>query len=86
MLDKMLRAMRSPESVVLKITYKSKSGAITRRIISPIRFTGYHVLALCVGRGEVRQFAIDRISEVVEVDANEVLMPSGVETEVSECR
>jgi predicted DNA-binding transcriptional regulator YafY len=73
------QAMRDPDSVVLRVQYRGVSGAATERLISPIRFNkAGNLLALCIGRGEVRQFVLSRLSGVVLVDASEVLMPSGV--------
>jgi len=73
------RAMRDPDRVVLRVSYRAKNGEVTERLISPIRFNeAGNLLALCIGRGEVRQFVLSRLSDAVLVDASDVLMPSGV--------
>lgn len=74
---KMIRqAMLSPENLVLELNYTDSKGRITRRTISPIKYSGKdQILALCLCREEPRQFSLKRCSNISLKNANEVLMP-----------
>lgn len=73
-------AMRHPEQKVVRIVYLSGEGNRTERTISPIRFEkgGKLLVATCCGRGEVRQFVLNRIAWAEMREASDVLMPEGV--------
>lgn len=65
----------------VRITYTDAEGVVTNRIISPIRFIKQgrdHVLALCTGREEPRQFALERISFCELIKASDVQMPEPI--------
>ena len=75
------RAMDSPESCVLVIDYRDRSETRTRRVVSPIRFTGNDsFLGLCLCREEPRRFDLDRCSNVRLAPAHEYSMPVPIET------
>jgi len=75
------RAKCDPDRWVVRIDYSAGTdGAGTRRVISPIRIVRKtQLLALCLAREQPRLFAMDRISNVHLVDANDVLMPVQIE-------
>lgn len=70
------RVMQQSDDLVIVIDYKGKDGAVTRRVVSPIRFVGQdRFLALCLSREEPRQFYIDRCSNVRVDLAGNYTMP-----------
>lgn len=70
----LLRAM-DHDRFVCQITYRDKNGRRTERVISPIKFIGQDVLALCLCREEPRRFALSRIIKIELQEAASVLMP-----------
>ena len=69
------------DTFVCRMTYRDKQGNETERSISPIRFVtddATQVLALCLGREELRQFSVDQIIAIELVEANEVKMPEEI--------
>ncbi len=74
--QKILRALRDPDHFALRITYQDRSGAITERVVSPIRMLDSRtMLALCLCRELPRRFDLDRCSELELVEAHDILMP-----------
>ena len=76
-----LREAFDDDKFVCRIKYRDKNDNETDRVISPIRFANdqsKHVLALCLGREETRQFAVDRILSIELVKANEAQMPEEI--------
>jgi predicted DNA-binding transcriptional regulator YafY len=70
------RAMGDPDHVVVVLEYEDKLGHRTRRVVSPIRFTGSNsFLALCLCREEPRRFDIDRCSNFQLAPAHQFAMP-----------
>ena len=70
------RAMQRPDDLVVEFDYRDKKGAMTHRVVSPIRFLGHdRFLALCLSREEPRQFHLARCSNAQVGDAADVLMP-----------
>ncbi len=54
----------------------ARNGAVTRRVVSPIRFLGKdRFLTLCLSREEPRQFYSDRCRNVRLARAADFLMP-----------
>lgn len=68
-------AMNTPEDWVCRIVYRDGSGRVTERVVSPIRFEGPRVLALCLGAAEPRGFRLSAIEDVQLVRAETVLCP-----------
>ena len=66
------RVMQQSDDLVIVLEYSGKDGAITRRVVSPIRFVGTdRFLALCLSREEPRQFYISNCRNVrVDLAAN----------------
>lgn len=72
----LIMAMHSPEDYVVSLEYLDSKGAVTRRIVSPIRFlTGGRFLGLCLCREEPRQFYMDRCRNVKLCRASDFVMP-----------
>jgi predicted DNA-binding transcriptional regulator YafY len=70
------RVMQQTDDLVIVIEYEGKDGAVTRRVVSPIRFVGEdRFLALCLSREEPRQFYIDRCRSVRVDLAATYIMP-----------
>jgi predicted DNA-binding transcriptional regulator YafY len=69
-------ALRDPDQWVVRLTYEDKSGSITERVVSPIRWIDAKtMLALCLCRENPRRFDLSRCSEVQLLPAHDVLMP-----------
>lgn len=74
------RAARESDRYVLEIQYEDRFKDVTTRTISPIRFVGRDaVLALCLSREDVRQFALSKIKSAKLKDASDALMPEPIE-------
>jgi predicted DNA-binding transcriptional regulator YafY len=74
--QKVLRALRDPDHFALRITYQDRAGAITERVVSPIRMLDSRtMLALCLCRELPRRFDLDRCSDLELVEAHDILMP-----------
>jgi len=70
------RVMQQTDDLVIVIDYQGKDGAVTRRVVSPIRFVGSdRFLALCLSREEPRQFYIDKCRSVRADLAGNYVMP-----------
>ena len=70
------RVMQQTDDLVIVIEYEGKDGAVTRRVVSPIRFVGEdRFLALCLSREEPRQFYIGRCRSVRVDLAGNYIMP-----------
>ena len=68
--------MLQTDDLVIVIEYEGKDGAVTRRVVSPIRFVGEdRFLALCLSREEPRQFYIDRCRSIRVDLASNYIMP-----------
>ena len=69
------------EELVIEFTYCDSKGNTTRRVVSPIRFTGSdRFLALCLSREEPRQFKLKRCENVQLKPAWDYVMPLPLET------
>jgi predicted DNA-binding transcriptional regulator YafY len=70
------QAMVCPDDYAVRLRYRSKSGELTERVVSPIKMTDSRsLLALCLCRENPRRFELDRCSHLELVPAHEVLMP-----------
>ena len=79
------KAMLAPDDYVLEMDYTDKSGAVTRRTVSPIRALDKdRFLALCLCRQEPRQFYFERCRNPKLGDASDVLMPVGMKGDESD--
>jgi predicted DNA-binding transcriptional regulator YafY len=75
------RAMQAADDYVISLDYVDSHGAITRRIVSPIRFLpGGRFLGLCMCREEPRQFYLNRCQNVRLCRAADFVMPVPVIT------
>lgn len=74
----MEHAACSPDINVVCIEYEDRLGRNTVRVISPYNVFYGQVMALCLGREEVRCFDITRILSAELVSANDVLMPEPI--------
>lgn len=75
------QAMQDPEHWVVALDYCDTQGRQTRRVISPIRFTGSgRFLALCLCREAPRQFYLERCDRVSLQPASDILMPVAVQS------
>lgn len=73
------RAMQDPDGWAVKLRYEDKTGRVTDRLVSPIRFVGDRAfLALCLCREEPRRFELARCKAFRLVRAEEVLMPAEI--------
>ena len=71
-----LRAMHQSDDLVATFEYCDAKGAVTHRVVSPIRFLGKdRFLALCLSREEPRQFYLDRCQNVELARAAEFVIP-----------
>jgi predicted DNA-binding transcriptional regulator YafY len=69
-------AMQQSDDLVVTLDYLDSKGQITRRVVSPIRFMASdRFLALCLCRGEPRQFQIDRCSNLRLARAADFIIP-----------
>lgn len=74
------KALREPDSFVVRLCYRDSKGAVTRRVVSPISIAGRETMrALCLCREQVRIFYLDRCSKFELLNANDVLMPIEIE-------
>ena len=71
--QRLRQAMDDPDAMACRIVYRCESGRVTERVVSPIRFEGPRVLALCLGSEEPRGFRLSAIEEVQLVRAESVL-------------
>ena len=70
------RAMRQADDLVLVFNYRDSKGAVTRRVVSPVRFlAGDRFLALCLSREEPRQFYLNRCENMRLDWASNFVMP-----------
>jgi predicted DNA-binding transcriptional regulator YafY len=70
------RAMHQSDDLVVEFDYTDARGAVTHRVVSPIRFLGRErFLGLCLSREEPRQFYLDRCQNVRLAPAADFLMP-----------
>lgn len=70
------RAMHQSDDLVVAFDYTDAKGAVTHRVVSPIRFLGQdRFLALCLSREEPRQFYLERCQNVRLAPAAEFVMP-----------
>ena len=75
------QAMRASDDFVVRLVYRDRTGTVTQRIVSPIRFLDSKtMLALCLCRESPRQFELERCSHVELVHAYDVLMPVEIRT------
>ena len=73
------RAMHQSDDLVVTFDYCDAKGAVTHRVVSPIRFLGKdRFLALCLSREEPRQFCLDRCQNVRLARAADFVMPVSV--------
>ena len=72
------RAMQDSDCYVIELDYLDAAGRRTRRVISPIRFVGRdRLLAMCLCRGEPRQFYLGRCENIRLSRAELFVMPLG---------
>ncbi|MFN3189939.1 MAG: hypothetical protein ACE361_05395 [Aureliella sp.] len=70
------RAMHQADDIVVQLGYLDSKGRHTERVVSPVRFVGRdRFLALCLCRGEPRQFYLDRCENVELRSAHDYVMP-----------
>lgn len=79
-----INAAMDSDQWALAVLYRDRQGNSTRRIISPIRWTGpSNFLAFCLGRLDVRQFRVQAVLRAELIPAETVLAPERIE-EISE--
>tara|TARA_R100000808_G_C2134347_1_gene142895 strand:+ start:467 stop:784 length:318 start_codon:yes stop_codon:yes gene_type:complete len=76
---KIARAIEDPDRWAIRITYIRSDNKTTNRIVSPVRYYKANLQALCLGREQMRNFALDGILSVELVDARDCLMPEPIE-------
>lgn len=70
------KSLLHPDDYVVRMRYEDKTGVVTERVVSPIRFVGdQSILALCLCRETPRRFDLERCSAIELVSANDILMP-----------
>ena len=70
------RSIHQSDDLVVEFKYKDKAGKLSRRVVSPIRFTGQNrFLGLCLSRTEPRQFCLDRCESMSLKLACDYVMP-----------
>ena len=75
------RVMQQTDDLVIVLEYVGKDGAVTRRVVSPIRFVGTNrFLALCLSREEPRQFLLSQCRNVRVDLAARYTMPVELQT------
>lgn len=78
------KAMRDHgDSICIRMVYTGEDGVRKRRFVSPYGFTSLDdssFYGLCLTTGELREFMVDRCSEVIEWPAHDVLIPMPMET------
>ncbi|NLF73768.1 MAG: hypothetical protein GX575_32435 [Candidatus Anammoximicrobium sp.] len=68
--------MHQSDDLVVMFDYTDAKGAVSHRVVSPIRFLGQdRFLALCLSREEPRQFYLERCQNVRLAPAAEFVMP-----------
>lgn len=79
-----LIAYNDPAQWVLNITYLDRNGTVTKRAVSPVGYQGQEsLLAICLGRLEVRRFRFARIMRAQLQLTADVLAPEQIEELVS---
>lgn len=74
--DTINQGMRDSSQWVVKLIYRDRSGKITIRTVSPIRWLdAKSFLALCLCRQEPREFKLRRCIAAQLIPEHEVLMP-----------
>jgi len=69
-------AMQHSDDLLVEFEYRDRKGKWSRRIVSPIRFSGgTAILGLCLSREEPRQFQIEYCRNLVLRFAHEYVMP-----------
>lgn len=72
-------AIEAADDLVVVMTYRSGSGKLTKRTVSPIRFDGPgRFTAFCFGREGVRTFYLGRCVTVQIQAAHDVIVPVDV--------
>lgn len=78
-MQKLAKAMQSPDRFVIRMRYTDKHGVCTERVVSPIKFIGQSIVeAMCLCRESVRTFRVEMCEEVQVVPAHEVQMPEPI--------
>ena len=76
MQDLIQQALRQQDELVLVFDYRDSKGAVTRRVVSPVRLIkGERLLALCLSREEPRQFYLNRCQNMRLAWAVNFVMP-----------
>ena len=76
MKDLIQRAMHQSDDLVIEFDYCDAKGAMTHRVVSPIRFLDRgRFLALCLSREEPRQFHVERCRNMALKPAAAYVMP-----------
>lgn len=73
------RAIEDPDRWAIRITYTRSDNKTTSRIVSPVRYYKANLQALCLGREQMRNFALSRILSVELIDARDCLMPEPIQ-------
>ena len=76
---KIARSIEDPDRWAVRITYTRSDNTTTSRIVSPVRYYKANLQALCLGREQMRNFALGRILSVELIDARDCLMPEPIE-------
>lgn len=72
-------AIEASDDLVAVITYRSETGKLTKRTVSPIRFEGPgRFVAFCFGREGIRTFYLGRCVTVQVQAAHDVIVPVDV--------
>lgn len=71
---------------VIELTYQDRSGSVTTRVVSPIRWQpdGDSFLALCLCREMPRLFKLKQCRSAKLIPEHEVMMPSPIQTAILE--
>ena len=80
---KISRATEDPDRWAIRITYTCSDNKTTSRIVSPVRYYKANLQALCLGREQMRNFALSRIVSVELVSSHDCLMPEPIKNRPS---
>lgn len=74
-------AVARQEDLACRIIYRSRSGVVTRRAISPIKMGATKLTAMCLSSGMVKSFSLCSIENVVLVRVDEIFAPEEMSVE-----
>lgn len=72
------RAMKDPDSWIVDIVYKDSSGIRSKRAVSPIKYVGADMVALCLCRQEPRRFRMSQIQSATLRSSADAMMPEQI--------